>query len=146
MKAAILALAGWALLGLGAAQAGEVRVTLTHVQHRPGQVLAALQTEQQFRNGPGDYNLAAPAQAGDVTLDFADVAPGEYALAVLHDEDGDMRMKRDADGHPLEGWALSNGDVLRGPPSFAIAKFTVGASGVVTLHADMHYPPASAGQ
>jgi len=125
-----------------AAYAGEVRVTLSHVQHRPGRILAALQTEQQFLKGPGDYNASVvpPATEGDVTLDFTNVAPGDYALAVMHDEDGDHQMKKAANGMPLEGWAFSNGGELRGPPTFDVTKFTVTATGVVNIHADMYYP------
>ena len=144
MKSMMLAIAAFAGVALAAtaAQAGEVRVTLSHVQHRPGHVLAALQTEQQFLKGAGDYNMsvAPPATEGDVTLDFTNVAPGDYALAVLHDEDGDHQMKMAANGMPLEGWAFSNGGALQGPPTFAVTKFTVTATGVVDIHTDMFYP------
>jgi uncharacterized protein (DUF2141 family) len=116
-----------AALFAGQAEAGEVRVTLTGVESRGGQLLVTLQTEGQFMQGQGAYNqvAAVPSQKGDVALVFADVAPGEYALAVMHDEDGDYQMKRAESGMPLEGWAMSNGSTLRGPPDFATVKFTV---------------------
>ena len=56
--------------------------------------------------------------------DFEDIAPGTYALAVIHDEN--MNGKLDANwlGIPTEGYGFSN-DVkaLLGAPSFSAASF-----------------------
>lgn len=53
-----------------------------------------------------------------------DVAPGTYAVAVLHDEDGDRAMKTGLFGIPREGYGASQDARGRfGPPSFADARF-----------------------
>ncbi|MES1201129.1 MAG: DUF2141 domain-containing protein [Pseudomonadota bacterium] len=145
MKAWVFALAA-SMCMAGAAEARDVRVTLNGVEARGGSLLAALQTTDQFLKGPGAYNLGQTATPGTVTLVFPNVAPGDYAFALMHDEDGDSQMKMDANTQmPLEGWALSNGDALRGPPTFDAAKFTVpDTGGDVTLTVNMHYPPATA--
>ncbi len=52
-------------------------------------------------------------------------APGTYAIAVYHDEDGDRNFNRSMIGLPTEGYGFSNdAPVTLGPPSFASARFT----------------------
>lgn len=56
--------------------------------------------------------------------DFADIAPGTYALAVIHDEN--MNGKLDANwlGIPAEGYGFSNdARAALGAPSFSAASF-----------------------
>ena len=119
--------------------AQEVRVTLTDVQARSGQIMASLQNEGQFLRGRGAYNVSADPRAGTITLVFPDVAPGKYALVVMHDENSDRRMGAGANGMPTEGWAFS-GPGLMGPPSFAGTSFDVGASAPVAITTNMFYP------
>jgi len=55
---------------------------------------------------------------------FENVPPGTYAIALLHDENGDGRMDRDLFGFPQEGFAFSNdASPGLGPPSFQSAHF-----------------------
>jgi uncharacterized protein (DUF2141 family) len=68
---------------------------------------------------------------------FEDVAPGEYALAFLHDEDDDGALDRDFIGWPQEGFGFSN-DARPGlgPPSYESAAFEHGAGATtLTVHA-----------
>ena len=135
-----LSLAAAAAFSLAApAMADDVTVTLTGVQARGGVILAALQTEAQFMQPAGTYGerITDPA-SGAVRVTFRNVAAGDYALMVLHDEDGDGQTK--LNGYmPAEGWAMVNGDTLRGTPTFDQVKFTVAASGA-DLSVPMSYP------
>ncbi|MDP1913172.1 DUF2141 domain-containing protein [Brevundimonas sp.] len=135
-----LSLAAAAAVSLAApAMAEDVTVTLTGVEARGGVLLASLQTRGEFMQASATYadRVDHPA-AGTVRVTFNDVAPGDYALMVLHDEDADGRMKMN--GYmPGEGWAMVNGDALRGPPTFDMVKFTVAASGA-DLSVPMSYP------
>ena len=135
-----LSLAAAAAFSLAApAMAEDVTVTLTGVQARGGVILATLQTEAQFMQPAGTYGerITDPA-SGAVRVTFRNVAAGDYALMVLHDEDGDGQMK--LNGYmPAEGWAMVNGDTLRGTPTFDQVKFTVAASGA-DLSVPMSYP------
>jgi uncharacterized protein (DUF2141 family) len=56
--------------------------------------------------------------------DFADIPPGTYALAVIHDENMNGKLDTNWLGIPTEGYGFSN-DVTGslGPPSFAAASF-----------------------
>ena len=135
-----LSLAAVAALCLAApALAEDVTVTLTGVQARGGVLLAALQTRGQFMQPTGAYGerVADPA-SGMVRVTFSNVAAGDYALMVLHDEDGDGQMTMD--GYmPAEGWAMINGESLRGTPTFDQVKFTVTGSGA-NVSVPMAYP------
>ena len=43
-----------------------------------------------------------------VTANYSDLAPGTYAISILHDENRTGRMDTDGLGIPNEGWAVSN--------------------------------------
>ena len=136
----IATLAAVASLALAApAFAGDVTLTLTGVQARGGVLLAALQTQGQFMQPAGAYGerVTDPA-AGVVRVTFRNVAPGDYALMVLHDADSDGLMAMNG-SMPGEGWAMVNGEALRAAPTFDQVKFTVAASGT-DLSVPMSYP------
>lgn len=121
------------------AVAGDVVVTLNGVQARGGEILAALNGPDTFLRGEGAYGVRASGDvSGTITLTFEDVAPGEYALAVMHDENGDGRMNMSPSGMPEEGFTFSNGGAMQGMPTFEVHKFTVSEDGA-TLTESMIY-------
>ena len=125
------------------ASAEQVRVTITGVEARGGEILASLQTEDEFMQPRGHYGVIVPAPTanGDVVIEFNDVAPGTYSFSAMHDVNGDRQMQRQENGRPLEGWAMHNGASLRARPEFGQVSFTVGAA-PVTLTEPMIYPQA----
>lgn len=57
---------------------------------------------------------------------FEDLPAGEYAYAILHDEDGDGEMKKNLLGIPREGFGFSNNYQPRiKNPSFQDASFSL---------------------
>lgn len=64
-----------------------------------------------------------PADAAEFVL--SDVAPGEYALLVHLDEDGDGQIDRNLLGIPVEPLAFSNDYRPRGPPIYLRARFVL---------------------
>lgn len=131
-----------ALLALGtasAASAASVSVDLTGVQPRGGTVYAALQAKGDFMKTGGYAVKTTGTRSGTVRLTFTGVEPGDYALSVLHDVDGDKAMGMSAQGIPTEGWAMSNGDALRGRPTFDAVKFSVPAGGATTAARMTYY-------
>lgn len=140
MKAMIVSLAVIGAVWPACAQAGSVEVRLRDVQNRGGQMLVSLQKEGEFLQPRGTYGAIQPvAGAGEMTLTIKDVAPGEYSLSVLHDQNKDFQMLYGKDGRPAEGWAMHNGAALRGPPQWSQVKFTVG-EGITTLDEALIYP------
>lgn len=71
--------------------------------------------------------LTRTIPAGTHALSFDALPGGEYALAVIHDENGNARLDTFA-GIPREGFGFSRNPPLGfGPPRFAAARFTVGS-------------------
>ena len=63
-------------------------------------------------------------------LRFADLPSGEYAIALIHDENGNGRLDTRL-GLPIEGVGFSrNPRLMFGPPKFAAARFAVTDQGI----------------
>lgn len=135
LAALVIALSAFA----APASAQNVTITLTGVEARGGQVLAVLNTEASFMRG-ADYTARVSGDAaGTVTLTFHNVAPGDYALMVMHDANDNGQFDMSPMGMPAEGFAFSNkGQPLMGMPTFQGLKFTVTAAGA-TLTEPMTY-------
>ena len=120
---------------------GAVVVAVSGMRSAKGQVLACLTTRAKgfpdCRHDPAARKLAVPAD-GTVTFSFAALPPGRYALALLHDENGngkaDMTLMI-----PREGFGFSRDAAVRmGPPRFAAAAFAVEGD-AVTMPVHMRY-------
>ncbi|WP_241233588.1 DUF2141 domain-containing protein [Altericroceibacterium xinjiangense] len=139
---AALTLALAAPLLLGAGPAAKVGVTVTGLRSAQGVVLACLSSAPDrfpdCREEQGDYRLTIPAaQAG--TFDFYGVPPGRYAIALLHDENGNGKVDRALRMIPREGFGFSRDAPVRfGPPRFDTAAFQV-STGPVRQTIQMRY-------
>src|SRR5262249_39704380 len=122
------------------AAAQDVRVTVTDVEARPGHLLGALYTRDNFLQGRGAYSvsMAAPAQPGTVVMVFHNVAPGSYAFSAFHDQNDDHQMQKAPHALPQEGRAFTR--TLTAPPSFNALSFDVAAAAPTTLTVHMFYP------
>ena len=116
------------------AHATQVIVDLQGVRAGPGRLHVTVQNRAQFMQdgrvtGTG---LRAPA-AGSHRFTF-DLPPGEYAISVWHDDNGNGAFDKDAGFMPLDGWAMTNSAQLRGEPTFDVVRTVVGETPVnVTL-------------
>jgi uncharacterized protein (DUF2141 family) len=132
-----LALSGFAALLVAAdAPTADVRVTVTGLRSHKGLVQACLTDDpRSFPDCSADKTartLTVPA-SGNVVLDFEGVEPGRYAIALLHDENGNGRADMALAMIPKEGFGFSRDAPVRmGPPKFAAAAFEVGAKPVAT--------------
>jgi uncharacterized protein (DUF2141 family) len=119
--------AALALAFPAAAQAGPVTVDLTGLR-AGGTLYVQVQTREQFM-GPsriGGRVVAAP-HAGSLSVDLGDVPPGDYAITIWHDANGNNQFDMGARGQPADGWAMANGDRLRGQPTFDVVKLSIPA-------------------
>ena len=110
-----------------------VEATITGVRSAKGNVLVCMTANAKAYpdcgKDPKSRKLALPARAA-MTAKFDDVTPGTYAIALIHDENGNNKMDL-AVFLPKEGFGMSrNPKVGMGPPSFKSAAFAVGADGV----------------
>jgi uncharacterized protein (DUF2141 family) len=117
----------------------DVTITATGLRSAKGKLMACLTADPgQFpncRNPDRTYHLVVPA-GETVELHFADVPPGRYAVALLHDENGNGKIDRALMLVPTEGFGFSSdAPVVMGPPKFEAAAFTVAAQPVrQTIH------------
>lgn len=104
-----------------------VTVNVTGIEPGPGQLMVALQTQDEFAKASGAYTQMLAADAATETVTFEGVEPGSYAAAVIHDtnENGEVDM---GDTGPTEGWGLS-GEAQQGAPEFDPAMFEVTDAG-----------------
>jgi uncharacterized protein (DUF2141 family) len=78
-------------------------------------------------------------QSDVVRCTFTGVPPGDYAVSVTHDENGDGKMNKNFLGFPKEGWGVSrDAPASFGPPKFDKAKVRV-ESGTTQLRIAMRY-------
>jgi uncharacterized protein (DUF2141 family) len=121
-----------AALSLGAtAPDADVSTSISGLRSQDGQVLACLTANPRdfpdCRNDPFARKRVVPARLA-ATIDFGAVQPGTYAIALLHDENGNGKADM-AVMIPREGFGFSRDAAVRfGPPSFASAAFSVGAT------------------
>ena len=126
-RALAVALLAPALIGAGT-PARDVTVTVTKLRSAKGQILACLTPDPhafpQCERGGKTRSLILPAREGMV-LNFGPVPEGRYAIALIHDENGNGKL----DKHliiPREGFGFSrNAPVSFGPPSFDAASFSI---------------------
>ena len=112
-----------------ASDASDLSVQVTNLRSAAGTVHVGLY------NSPVDFPTSRVWQervvpAGTATAVFSGLAPGSYALAVFHDENGNGEFDQGFLGIPLEGYGFSNGArVFLGPPRFDAARIVLGDAG-----------------
>ena len=131
MRALALMGAGLAasLAAAAPAQAGEVVITVTGMRNAKGVVRACMTTRADIFpkciKDPTAYRIVVPA-SGKVEIRFADVKPGNYAIALLHDENDNGKADRAMGMMPKEGYGFSRDAPVRmAPPKFADAVLAV---------------------
>jgi uncharacterized protein (DUF2141 family) len=131
-----------ALLALAmpvAASAGPVRVELSGLR-AGGTLYVQLQTRAQYMGADraAGQVVRAPA-AGALSVDLGEVPPGQYALTVWHDDNGNSRFDVDPrTGRPADGIAMLHAETLRAQPTFDQISFAVPAEGIA-LPLALHY-------
>jgi uncharacterized protein (DUF2141 family) len=73
-------------------------------------------------------------------ITFTNLPAGQYAIALLHDENDDLKMNSNFFGVPKEGYGFSkNVTGFMGPPSFTDASFTCVKALITTLSIRIKY-------
>lgn len=116
-------------LGGAADQGATVKIVVSDLRSDKGLVRACMTTEPKkfprCRGVAGAHSAVAPA-SGPVTFTFTGVQPGRYAIALLHDENGNGKADRAIGMMPTEGFGFSRDARVRmGPPRFDEAVFAV---------------------
>ena len=129
-----------AMATTGAAPVSRLDVTLDRLRSAKGNIRVCLTADPaNFPACVDDANavtLTVPAAAGRFSL--AGLRQGDYALAVIHDENGNGKLDTFA-GIPREGYGFSRNPAASfGPPRFAAARFSL-AGEEEAEHVTMRY-------
>ena len=112
------------------AEPATLKVDVTGLKSDRGTVRIALyDSEAKFIKEP--FKAAVlPIQGKKARWVLEALPPGEYAVAVVHDENANGQTDKGAFGIPTEPYAFSNGaKALMGPPKWKEARFAVRAPG-----------------
>ncbi len=110
---------------VSAAQAGSLTVRFSGLEKEGGSAMFSVANSREvFESGDQTtFAAAVPVESGEAVATFAAVPPGEYAVKVFHDEDGNQKLDIGWRG-PKEGYGFSNNVMgLMSPPDFDDAKF-----------------------
>lgn len=116
----------------------DVTVEVSGLRGAQGRVLVALHDDRQAFPSRWDHAVAftsIAAGVGSVTATLRLPRPGRFALIVVHDEDGDGRMKKNALGLPREGFATGRNATELAFPFFepAVRDWTMGTRAIVRV-------------
>ena len=117
----------------GAVAPGSLDAGIEGFRSQKGNVMACLTTHPETfpncQNDPEARRMTVPTRmAGE--LKFDNLPSGTYALALIHDENGNGKLDTMM-GIPKEGFGFSKNPVIRfGPPSFRSAQVVITNNGV----------------
>ena len=105
---------------------GSIEVKVTEIRDEKGDIRVGLfKNEDTFLKKAIEGKVVKASKDG-VTVVFENVPEGDYAVSVLHDENGNGEMDSNVVGMPKEGFAFGNNAMgTFGPPSFEKAKVSV---------------------
>lgn len=120
-----------------------IHVNVLNIRNSTGSVACAL--FESSAGFPAEYLhfatniMVIKVRDKEARCDFENIAPGTYALAIVHDENMNGKLDTNWLGIPTEGYAFSNdAKALLGPPSFSAASFSYN-TGNLEMTISMHY-------
>lgn len=128
----------WGLFCLGMlyAPAGSLTVHLSGLETREGTIHAALYSGRSAYDdeeiNPDLGKVLSDLSGPSCTLQWVDLPPGTYALAIYHDINDNGKLDTNAFGIPTEPYAFSNHpDVKWRRPRFGEVSFQVDTTGTI---------------
>ena len=112
--------------------ASDLELSIGPVNAAQGSLRVAIYDSAQTFRKTAVQQQVVPASAGTVKVRFANLNPGDYAVAVFHDRNGNEKLDANLLGVPSEpyGFSVVTG-TLSGPPAWKDVKFNL-PDGVTT--------------
>lgn len=112
-----------------APQKTSLKIDVQNVRTQTGAVYVAIyRPDNNFPSGKPLDGKKLPAGTKPVQTTFS-VEPGDYAIAVYHDENGNGKMDKRVFGIPKEPYGFSNNfRPTMSAPKFSDCKFTIGTT------------------
>ncbi len=133
--------AGFLCAGALQATASDLTITIDSLRNNKGQVfLCVFAAESSDKAVFPDCDKGKPVRsqkltigAGKTIVTYYGLKDGEYAVAMIHDENGNGKLDTNFVGLPTEGLGVSNNPRLIGTPSFDEAKFKISGNTAITI-------------
>lgn len=115
------------LTGGAPAPTAELEIGIEKLRSAKGSIRLCLTREEAYfpdcKADPRAIRSSAPA--GEAKLSLSGLAPGAYAMSVIHDENGNGKLDK-LGFVPREGFGFSRNPKIRfGPPSFQSVRFSI---------------------
>lgn len=108
---------------------GSLRVSISGMRSAKGNVTVTIYPDDAAHFLDGKFKVARqqlPVTLPVTTACFVLPAPGVYAVALFHDENGNGHLDTNALGIPTEGYGFSNNPTLYfGPPDIGRVRLTL---------------------
>ena len=111
-------------------------IVVTNVSASDGNLMIQVMSgEEEFKGEQASIaSVMQRAQQGEMSFTTTSLPPGEYAIRVMHDSNGNGDLDSNFVGMPKEPWAMSNNAKGNfGPPAWKDVKFTLEGSVTQTL-------------
>lgn len=120
------------LPGMAPASGNSLEVNVGGLRSARGMIRFCVTTEaRSFPDCKTGKVFTRSVSAATPHVRFDDLPAGNYAVAVIHDENGNAKLDTFM-GIPREGFGFSRNPVIRfGPPSFQSTRFAVGGDAAV---------------
>ncbi len=118
-------------------------VVVNGIKHQKGELCIGIYSnEKGFPLNTKNVVKSAckPITGASLKEQFTGLKPGNYAVAVVDDQNGDRKLNRDFFGIPKEGFGISNNptvSITTGTPKFSKARFSLLKN--TTVNIDMKY-------
>ena len=118
-----------------------LRLDVSGFRNTRGALSCRLFTQpSDFPDGEGLITVRAKITDGQATCTFTGLAAGEYAAAVVHDENDNGRLDRNILGVPSEGYGVSNNHTYAvSSPKWDETKFTLAANERAVMRVNLRY-------
>jgi len=116
----------YALLLTQGIAAETLKIVVSNITKAEGSIMVAVAAGKEGFESDQEPAAAMiePARLGEIIFVAADLPPGEYAIRVMHDVNGNGELDSNFVGMPVEPWAMSNNARGRfGPPKWKNVKF-----------------------
>ena len=137
-----LAIAAGLIAVAAPASAGNLHVHVTGFRNGKGDLLCALfSSADGFPESGSIAQTKTPANGGGAECVFKDIGPGRYAVAVVHDENGNGKLDRiPLFGIPTEGYGVSNNKTYSThAPRFEESTFAYDGQADMTVEIGLRY-------
>lgn len=107
--------------------AHELTLSVNNIKSIKGNLLVAVYDKEEHYNTNSNWVAAKQVKVAGTTmsLGFADLPAGNYAIKLFQDENENNQIDMGANGIPTELYGFSNNGGSYGPPSFDEAKVVV---------------------